>query len=273
MKDDYLKRSTTQDTGNANTIDEGGTATLSPPVLQFQTNDSNSTRSPCDRRVDTGEGMDDHRDRERELNKRHKLKEAYTQQTILELITLKSDDHKGSLDPYTQFIHTLYSPGDELEKGIETIEDVPGIKRSIDNAFKSGDPETLWDAAGKVWDGFSNLPSRPGMPSLPKKGDGIKEIYDKLKTFYDLYEAMVVKGEIGEDVCDVEEQIRSKVGKVIEKSWILNKVVFMSSKNGTLIGRYSDIPSDQWFEDIETGTWYIKSGFLPTYEAMIEARE
>ena len=272
MKVEFLKNKTDQYQSNADSVSENGTATLAPPVIQFSSNEFNSAKSPCNRRIDEYEDAEDVKKGEDEVVKRRKLKDAYTSQTILELITLKSSDNKGSLDPYTQLIHTIYSPRDEVDKGIDLFQDLPSIKNSIDNAMTSGSSEDIQHAAEKLWEGYNNIPSKPGLPSLPSKGDNVKEIYDKLKQLHDMFEAIVVSGEIGEGVCDEDEQVRSGIGLVTRYSALTGELDFVNSKGVSTEGNYYDAPSAEWFQD-EHDKWYIKSSYLPTLEAKTAARQ
>jgi hypothetical protein len=249
-----------------------GTYGHQPPVFQLKAESTIQAKSPCDRTLDPPKNVKETDDVLDEMEERQKLVDAYSRQTIYELITLKSNDNKGSLDPVTQFIHTLYSPADEFDKGVETIENLPHLMESLDKAFKQGDADSSYHAAEELYEAYNNLPSKPGLP-LPSKDDGIKDMYDKIKQIHELYKAAVVSGEIGNGVCDDQEQIATGIGRVEYYSWMKDEVKFISTKKHMMVGRYSDLPSDQWWQDEENNQWYIKANYLPHYEAIIESKK
>ena len=245
-------------------------ASEQPP--EFKVTAEATTKDPCDRRIVIPDGTSNPGDEIDEIVLRDKLAESYSRQTIAELITLNSNDNKGSNDPYTQYVHAFYSPADEFDDAIKTIHNLPDIMNSLDDALSTGAPDRIEVAAEKLWEASKDLPGTPitGLPKSKKDVFKIKKILEMLYREYEVF----VKEQIFEGGCDPENQKQNKAGHIVDYNWFLNSLRFISSKGeGMVSAYYSDLPSDQWWQDEDTGDWYVKASYLPTLEAKVESRK
>jgi hypothetical protein len=272
MKTGEDKQTNVASVSSANNTSKGNQIASQNPPPYSVSNGEASSKGVCDRRVDIHDGIDSHWEDMKELEKREILKESYTQQTITELITLRSDDNKGSNDPYTQFVHAFYSPADEFDKGINTLENLPTIMNSLDEALKTGAPDKIENAANVLWDASKEIPSTP-ITGIPKSRKDVFKLKKIISMLFRQYEAWVVE-QLFEGGCKREDQIESQIGRIMDYSFLFDTLRFQPSNgSGVMTARYSDLPSEHWWQDEDSGYWYVEPSYLPNLEAKVKSRK